>query len=126
MRNGDALLTITIDVPEACITLCGELDFVTAPAVGEAAAMLLSGTAPQITLDLGGLQFVDAAGLGQFVRLRQTLAATGRELRLRRPSARVVRTFAAGGLRELLEPDAPAGGGRSARCWFRSSRWRSW
>ena len=69
---------------------------------GEAAAVLLSETAEEITIDLGGLQFIDAAGLGEIVCLRATLIAAGRQLTLRRSSPRIRRTFAIGGLAELL------------------------
>ena len=50
----------------------------------------------------GGLQFIDAAGLGEIVCLRATLSAAGRQLTLRRPFPRIRRTFALGGLAELL------------------------
>ena len=96
-------MTVTTDVAAACIAVSGELDFDTAPLLDEAARILLSGPARHITVDLRGLRFLDAAALGHLVRLRQTLTATGRQLSLRRPSARIVRTFAAGGLDELLE-----------------------
>ena len=42
--------------------------------------MLVSETAHEITIDLGGLQFIDAAGLGDVVRLRMTLIAARRRL----------------------------------------------
>jgi anti-anti-sigma factor len=72
------------------------------PVLREAAAGLLSETAEEITIDLGGLQFVDAAGLGEIVCLRAALIAAGRQLTLRRPSPRIRRTFALGGLAGLL------------------------
>jgi len=42
--------------------------------------VLMSETAHEITIDLGGLPFIDAAGLGEVVRLRMTLIAAGRRL----------------------------------------------
>jgi anti-anti-sigma factor len=104
-RDVDRLLTITIDVPQACVMLSGELDAVTASVLGEAISILMSATPKQITIDLGGLHFIDAAGLGHLVQLRQTLARAGQALTLRRPSNRIAQTFAIGGLQELLEPD---------------------
>jgi anti-anti-sigma factor len=58
--------------------------------------------AQEITIDLGGLQFIDAAGLGEIAHLRATLLPSGRRLTLSRPSPRIRRTFAIGGLAELL------------------------
>ena len=67
-----------------------------------AAAVLMSETAHEISIDLGRLQFIDAAGLGQVVRLRMTLIAAGRRLILSRPSSRIRRIFAIGRLAELI------------------------
>jgi anti-anti-sigma factor len=79
-----------------------DLDLATVTVLREAAAVLLSETAEEITIDLAELQFIDAAGLGEIVCLRATLIAAGRQLTLRRPSPRIRRTFALGGLAELL------------------------
>ncbi len=64
--------------------------------------MLMSETAHEITINLGRLQFIDAAGLGEVIRLRMTLIAAGRRLILSRPSSRIRRIFAMGGLAELI------------------------
>jgi anti-sigma B factor antagonist len=100
--SGSGQLLIHLDVAHARVALTGELDLATVPVLREAAAVLLSETAQEITIDLGGLQFIDAAGLGEIVWLRATLIAVGRQLTLRRPSSRIRRTFALGGLAELL------------------------
>jgi anti-sigma B factor antagonist len=100
--SGSGQLLIDLDVAHARVALTGELDLATVPVLREAAAVLLSETAQEITIDLGGLQFIDAAGLGEIVWLRATLIAVGRQLTLRRPSSRIRRTFALGELAELL------------------------
>jgi anti-anti-sigma factor len=100
--SGSGQLQIDLDVAHARVALTGELDLATVPVLREAAAVLLSETAEEITIDLGGLQFIDAAGLGEIVCLRATLIAAGRQLTLRRPSPRIRRTFTIGGLAELL------------------------
>ena len=56
----------------------------------------MSKTAHKITIDLGWLQFIDAAGLGEVVRLRTTLIAAGRRLILSRRPSRIRRIFAMG------------------------------
>lgn len=84
------------------LTLAGELDIATRPALSEAATALANASSPQITVDLGGLEFIDAAGLGGIVALRATLIAAGKQVRLNRVSARIRRTFAVAGLAGLL------------------------
>lgn len=100
--SGTGQLQVDLDVAHARVALAGELDLATVHALHEAAAVLLSGMAQEITIDLGGLQFIDAAGLGEIAHLRATLLASGRRLTLSRPSPRIRRTFAIGGLAELL------------------------
>jgi anti-sigma B factor antagonist len=109
--SGSGQFQIELDVAHARMALTGELDLSTVPVLREAAAVLLSETAQEITIDLGGLQFIDAAGLGEIVCLRATLIAAGRQLTLRRPSSRICRTFALSGLAELL-PESSFGTGR--------------
>jgi anti-anti-sigma factor len=100
--SGRGQLRVDLDVVHARVALAGELDLATVHALHEAAAVLLSGMAQEITIDLGGLQFIDAAGLGEIAHLRATLIASGRRFTLSRPSPRIRRTFAIGGLDELL------------------------
>jgi hypothetical protein len=51
----------------------------------------MSETAHEITIDLGGLPFIDAAGLGDVIGLRMTLLAAHRRLILSQPSPRIRR-----------------------------------
>jgi anti-anti-sigma factor len=101
-NGGAGQLQIDLDVPHARIAVNGELDLATVHLLREAADVLMSEMAHGITIDLGGLQFIDAAGLGEVVRLRMTLIAAGRRLILSRPSLRIRRTFAIGRLAELI------------------------
>ena len=102
--SGGGHLEIDVDVARARIVVTGELDFATVQVLREAGDVLMSETAEEITIDLGRLQFIDAAGLGEIVRLRVTLIAAGRRLILSRLSPRIRRTFAMGGLAELVWP----------------------
>jgi anti-anti-sigma factor len=120
-------LQIDLDIARGRIAVTGELELATVHVFREAAMLLLSKTAPEITIDLGGLQFIDAAGIGEIVRLRLTLIAADRRLTLSRPALSIRRTFAAGGLTELLRAGessprpaswtarSPSGGYRVAR-----------
>ena len=101
--SGAGQLQNDLDVADTRVALTGELDLATVPVMrGGAAAVLMSETAHEISIDLGRLQFIDAAGLGQVVRLRMTLIAAGRRLILSRPSSRIRRIFAIGRLAELI------------------------
>ena len=95
-------LQIDLEVAHARVALSGELDLATVHVLHEAAAFLMSETTEAITIDLSGLRFIDAPGLGEIVRLRLTLIAAGRRLTLSRPSPPIRRTFTLGGLAELL------------------------
>ena len=101
-KSGGGQLRIDLHVAHARMAVTGELDLATVHLLREAAVVLVAETAQEIFIDLAGLQFIDAAGLGEIVRLRVTLIAAGRRLTLSRPSPSIRRTFAAGGLDELL------------------------
>lgn len=101
-NRGGGQLQIDLDVGHARIAVTGELELATVHVLHEAADVLISEPAQVITIDLSRLQFIDAAGLGEIVRIRMTLIAEGRRLILSRPSPRIRRTFAIGGLAELV------------------------
>lgn len=56
----------------------------------------------RVMLDLGGLSFVDSAGVSVLIKAKQTADANGRELVLRRPTEQVERVFALVGLADWL------------------------
>lgn len=56
----------------------------------------------RVILDLGGLSFVDSAGVSVLIKAKQTADANGRELVLRRPTEQVERVFALVGLADWL------------------------
>ena len=100
--SGAGQLQNDLDVADTRVAVTGELDLATVHVLHEAAAFLMSETTEAITIDLSGLRFIDAPGLGEIVRLRLTLIAAGRRLTLSRPSPPIRRTFTLGGLAELL------------------------
>ena len=88
------------------IELEGEVDLANADVVRHA----VSGTtAPTVVLDLGGVGFVDSAGLRAFDAVNRELAAAGRALALvAPPGSRAAFTFrvagfAEGGVHESVE-----------------------
>lgn len=75
------------------IRLSGEIDFSVTPKVRERLLELLSGDAPEIVLDLGGLAYVDSSGLALFIEALHLLAASGRTLRISAISPQVRKLF---------------------------------
>lgn len=98
------LLDITV-VEGACtvLRLDGDLDPSTAPRL-QAAIESAAETAgiQQVTIDLGGVGFLDSSGLRVFVTGRELLRQRGAELALRDPSPNVVRLLDITGLGEII------------------------
>jgi anti-anti-sigma factor len=90
------------------LAVSGELDLASAPELRRrVSAELASGTA-RVELDLGGVEFVDAAGLRALVELSEAAAAAGTRLVVRTPSPSVCR------LVELVHPPGLSADGASS------------
>jgi anti-sigma B factor antagonist len=94
-------MTMT-EFPNSYQEICpsGEIDIATAGAAFDSAQ--IRHQAEQITVDLSRVTFIDAAGLGALVRLRNDLMAAGGDLRLAGVHPRHARLFVIGGLGSLL------------------------
>ena len=88
----------------ARITLHGELDIATAPALGAAVRPLAEAGGAHLVIDLAGLRFCDCAGLTLFVRWQSWTALTGGSLRLVAPPRIVRRLLTLTGTLDLLAP----------------------
>lgn len=84
------------------LTLSGELDIATAPRVEAAVDALLAQGASRLTLDLGGLGFVDSSGLRMCIVLDQRAAAEGWTFGMTRPRDQALRVFRVSGVEESL------------------------
>jgi anti-sigma B factor antagonist len=84
------------------VYLQGELDASTAPHMEHVLDQLRHDGHHQIALDLSGLAFLGAAGLGVFVRIHHDLLATDGTLVLTRPARIVQRILAITGLDAAL------------------------
>ena len=89
----DCLLIQTVRSANSCtITVTGDIDATSAPALGRSLdEMLGSADVPEILLDLGGVTFLDSAGLTTLVVAHRTAQRTGRTLSVRCGSSRAVR-----------------------------------
>jgi anti-sigma B factor antagonist len=84
------------------LTLLGELDIATVPRVEEAVDAILQNGAQRLTVDLGGLDFVDSSGLRLFIVLQQRSGSEGWELALTRPQPQALKVFRLSGVEEDL------------------------
>ncbi len=87
--------------PEALVTVAGELDLASAPALGDTLRRLDPGC-EVVTLDLRALMFMDVAGLHAVVDARSLARATGRRLHVLGPHCDVARVLELTGTRGLF------------------------
>jgi anti-anti-sigma factor len=84
------------------IGLIGELDCYTGPVLGCAVSDVVSAGGQKVVLDVSGLTFCDAAGLGIFVAAQQQCRRGGGWVRLAGATESLVRLMTLGGLGEAL------------------------
>jgi anti-sigma B factor antagonist len=76
---------VTVRQQEGCavVELVGDLDLYTGPALHNALHTLVSThTAPQVILDISGLEFLDSSGLGVLIAALRRIRSAGGSLRL--------------------------------------------
>jgi anti-sigma B factor antagonist len=87
-------------LPVVSVTISGEIDIATSPAMGDA---LAAGRGPaHLEVDMSAVTFMDASGIGVLLAARQRAVDGGGSLTLRAPSWAVRRVTAILGLDELL------------------------
>ena len=91
---------------EAVVSIRGEVDLLTAPMLGSVLALLVGQSHPSVVLDMGGLGFMDAAGLGVIVDIAERLADEGGVLIVRSPSPLVRRILDLTGVSALVTLEA--------------------
>ncbi|MDP1818767.1 MAG: STAS domain-containing protein [Acidimicrobiales bacterium] len=102
------LLTVDVTRKEGVdvLTLSGELDLSSVPALEEALAGVAPG-AEQVVVDLGRLRFMDSAGIGCLARAQLELRKANRRLVLHSPSGAVRKVLEMTGLDQKIEISAP-------------------
>ncbi|MBS2964865.1 STAS domain-containing protein [Actinocrinis puniceicyclus] len=108
------------------VRLDGELDIASSNLLARRLSGLLSREHPRIVVDLAGLKFCDAAGLGAFVKVSRLAAARGGWLRMSAARPRMLRLMLITGLSGTLPEyetvhDALAG---SMKCHARATTLR--
>ena len=87
-------------LPVVSVTISGEIDIATSPAMGDA---LAAGRGPaHLEVDMSAVTFMDASGIGVLLAARQRAVDGGGSLTLRAPSWAVRRVTGILGLDELL------------------------
>jgi anti-sigma B factor antagonist len=83
VRDDDDAVTLTVE---------GEVDVATAPALRDELYRLIDRGTKRIVVDLGGMDFIDSTGLGVFVGALKRSREGGGELELRslKPAARKI------------------------------------
>jgi anti-sigma B factor antagonist len=87
------------------VTVSGEVDTVTAPRLRQALEDALDSGPPAVMVDLAGVSFMDASGIGVLVSVAQQADSMNRKLTLGAPSQAVLRVLEAAGLDGVLHID---------------------
>ena len=105
MIGPDLVLGTQTEKGESVLTLRGELDAYSAPAVEEQITALM-GTGARVVLELSETSFLDSSGLRAILTANRRLAGEQGTLVLRAPSEPVVRLLEITGLTEhfVIEP----------------------
>lgn len=100
-------LTVTYSTePECVLSVAGELDVATSPALRRAFTDLLDGNElPDVVLDTSGLSFVDSSGLAVLLMGAREWQTHGRRLVLRTPSPTLSRLIDLAGVRRAFDLD---------------------
>jgi len=106
--GGGFVVTVTTGRRRTVVRPVGELDLSTAEQLEASLDDVLTSGTSELVLDLGRLDFCDAAGLHVFLRVRQRAQRRGTRLWLERPTRTVRRVLEISDLDWMLdEPTGP-------------------
>jgi anti-sigma B factor antagonist len=109
---------VTIDVstagPATVVTAAGEIDSTTAPVLRQHLDSLLDGDVRELTVDLGGVSFLDSAGLCVLATAHRRAVRQDVRMRVLASSRAVVRPLQITGLWDLLHAEQVAAERQSA------------
>ncbi|MBV8953373.1 MAG: STAS domain-containing protein [Solirubrobacterales bacterium] len=100
--QSDFLVDTQISDRAITVTLGGELDLLSAPALEHALERLPASEAELMIVDLRGLEFMDSTGLHLLVQAQQKAHASGRRFALIKGGEQVQRLFELTGVTENL------------------------
>jgi anti-sigma B factor antagonist len=82
-------MTVVSDPPSATVVLDGEIDIATAPAIRRLLMAAISGGDVHLAVDMSGVSFIGAAGIGVLVAAANRAREAGGSLSLLAPSPQV-------------------------------------
>ena len=82
-------MTVVSDLPSATVVLDGEIDIATAPAIRRVLMAAISGGNAHLAVDMSGVTFLGAAGIGVLVDAANRAREAGGSLSLLAPSPQV-------------------------------------
>jgi anti-anti-sigma factor len=83
-------MTVVSDPPSATVVLDGEIDIATAPAIRRFLMAAISGGDVHLAVDMSGVTFIGAAGIGVLVAAANRAREGGGRLSLLAPSPQVL------------------------------------
>jgi anti-sigma B factor antagonist len=101
----DLTVMSTVGRTRSRIELCGDLDIAGVPAFDLVIDYVLHDGPPRLDVDLAGMTFLSAAGIGLLEASDERCGCAGGRLRLRRADARVRRLLTLVGAGRLLDAD---------------------
>jgi anti-sigma B factor antagonist len=90
----------------AVVVVAGEIDLSSVPKLRDSLAYALASPRREVVVDLAGVEFIDASGVGVLVGAASEAARTGVKFRLRRPSPSVGRVLQLAHLDGTLEVES--------------------
>jgi len=109
-RPADFSISLTFGRDRTTVLPWGELDMVTAPAFGGFLDTAASRPGSLVVVDLAGLSFIDASGLGQLARIRTILRKDDRDLAIISPSPMAYKVLELTGFTRALSIERPDAG----------------
>ena len=103
-------MTVISNAPSATVVLDGDIDIATAPAIRRFLMAAISGGTAHLAVDMSGVTFIDASGIGVLVAAANRARQAGGGLSLLAPSRQVQRPLGVLHLDAIL-PTAPRSGG---------------
>jgi len=96
------LTGLTSQAGQVTVTLAGELDYASAEQAYEYVRAAIDAHGGQVLLDLAGLSFCDARGLGALARMSRHAGQAGSSLQLVAPPPRLMKIIRITGLEDEL------------------------
>jgi anti-sigma B factor antagonist len=93
--------TRKVDTGETMVTVIGEIDLATAPAVQKRISRLKG----NVVIDLRKVAFMDSTGIRMLIQERERLGALGSGLRVLATDAAILRLFELSGLSDVFQVD---------------------